>query len=805
MRISLAWLADWVDLPESPEELEERLTLAGVEIEDVLRSGPDLSEVVIGHVVERIQHPNADRLSVCQVDVGDADGPVQIVCGAPNVGGGQRVAVVRPGASLPDGTRLKRSKIRGERSEGMICSARELGLGDDHDGILVLDTDAAPGSPAERVLRASDRILDVEITPNRGDWASMLGIAREVRAHYPGPLRLPETQPTEIGEPASASIRVDIEAADGCPEYVARVVRGVDPSAPTPDWMRERLEAAGIRSLSVLVDITNYVLLEFGQPLHAFDLATLRGARVCVRAASEGEKLLTLDDQTRELKPDDLVIADAERAIAIAGVMGGGETEVRAETRDVLIESARFAPSRVRATARRLGLHSEASYRFERGVDRSGCARAADRAAILMAELAGGQVAPGRVVARGSEPEFVEHVELAPERCNRLLGTRLDPEQMAELLRRGDFETEIVGAVPVLRCAVPSYRNDVSIPADLIEEVARLYGYDQLETTLPLAPIAPVRVPAAAALEAKLREALAGLGLTELMHFPSATLDDLEALRWPDAAAERSPLRIENPMTQRDAVLRTSLLPRLLRSAAHNHARQVDCVRVFELGAVFFPRAGGELPKEPLTLGVVLTRGELKHLWDGDSRAPLFFELKGIAERLLEVTNSGLELHPTEAVPYLHPGAGLEVRHSGRVIGGLGELHPEAARAFELDVPCAVMELDLSSLIGKPSLARTELSVSPYPAVRRDVAVLVDQAQPAGKILDAVRATGGAQLTAVELFDRFDGRGIPEGKVSLAFRMIFQHTERTLTDKEVSKATDKVRVMLERRFGGELR
>ncbi len=804
MRVSLAWLAEWVDLPASPEELEERLTLGGIEIEDVLRSGPDLTPIRVGHVVERIQHPNADRLSVCRVDLGDGAEPVQIVCGAPNVAAGQRVAVATPGTVLPDGTKLKRSKIRGERSEGMICSARELGLGDDHDGILVLDPAATPGAPLDQVLRVGDRILDVEITPNRGDWASMLGIAREVRAHFPGPLRVPETRVTECGRPCADQISVAIAAPEACSRYVARVVRNVDPEAATPDWMKRHLEAAGLRSLGLVVDVTNFVLLEFGQPLHAFDLETLRGGCIRVRRAREGEKLVTLDGQARELSVEDLVIADSDRAIAIAGVMGGADTEVRSETRQVLIESAHFAAASVRTTARRLALHSEASYRFERGVDPTALERAADRAARLLAELGGGEVSPGRVEANGRPVERVEHVALVPERCNRMLGTQLSIAEMASLLERADFAVVESGEESI-RCAVPSYRNDISIPVDLIEEVARLYGYDRLETTLPEGPVSRVVVPPARVLEEQVRDCLAACGLTELMHFPSASTEDLAHLRWPEDAVQRRPVRIANPLSQRDSELRTSLLPRLLRSAAYNRARQVDAVRVFELGAVFFAQGPGELPLEPLTLGIVLTRGELRGLWESAALPPLFFELKGIAERLIADLDMGLELQRTDALPYLHPGAGLELRWAGRLLGGVGELHPEAAKAFDLDVPCAVMELDLGPLIGNSPHPKPMLQVSPYPAVRRDIAVLLDRDQPAGVVLDAVRAVGGSNLSELEIFDRFEGSGIPAGKVSLAFRMIFQHAERTLTDKEVSKATDKVRVMLERRFGGELR
>jgi phenylalanyl-tRNA synthetase beta chain len=413
MRLSLDWLAEWIDLPPLPE-LEDRLNLGGFEDAVVEEVGSDLSGVRVGRVLERARHPNADRLSVCRVDLGEGE-PLEIVCGAPNVAAGQKVAVAVPGMVLPDGTKLERSKIRGVRSAGMICSERELGLGDDQKGILVLDEGAPVGAPLAEVLGLGERILEVGITPNRGDTASLLGVAREVRALFGGELRVPETQPAEEGPPAGEAISVTIDAEEACHHYVARVVRGAR-AGPSPEWLVRRLEASGLRSINVVVDVTNYVLLEFGQPLHAFDLATLRGPEIRVRFARPGEKLATLDGQTRELAAENLVIADAERPIALAGVMGAADTEVGAATTEVLIESAHFHPTRVRLSARRQGLQSEASYRFERGVDREGVRRAADRCARLLAELAGGEVAAGSVEARGAAPRITEEIRFEADR-----------------------------------------------------------------------------------------------------------------------------------------------------------------------------------------------------------------------------------------------------------------------------------------------------------------------------------------------------------------------------------------------------
>jgi len=433
MRLSLDWLAEFIDLP-SDADLVERLTLSGFEDVEVARMGPDLSAIRVGRVCECAQHPNADRLSVCKVDVGDGE-PSEVVCGAPNVAADQKIAFAAVGTRLPDGTVLKRAKIRGVASNGMICSSRELELGDDHEGILVLDPDAPVGAPLLEVVSTGDRELEISITPNRGDATSLLGLAREVKALFGGELRVPEMDPSETGAAAADAIRVEIEATDDCHRYVARIVRGVR-VGPSPDWLVAKLAASGIRSINNVVDVTNLVLLEFGQPLHAFDLAKLHGGTIKVRRAVAGEKLTTLDGESRELSEKDLVIADSGRPIALAGVMGGASTEVGDATADILIESAHFHPSRVRLAAKRYALKTEASYRFERGVDRLGVQRAADRAALLIAELAGGDVATGSVVAEGAAPSVTEEIRFPTDRANKLLGTALSKQEMAALLER---------------------------------------------------------------------------------------------------------------------------------------------------------------------------------------------------------------------------------------------------------------------------------------------------------------------------------------------------------------------------------
>jgi phenylalanyl-tRNA synthetase beta chain len=801
MRVPLGWLSEWIDLPNSVEDLDERLTMGGLEIEEVLRTGPDLSGLQVGHVVEHSPHPNADRLSFCRVDLGDGE-LLEIVCGASNVAAGQKVAVATHGTVLPGGERVKRAKIRGVRSEGMICSDREMALGDDHEGIRVLEPDAPVGASLDDVLRCGETVLDVAITPNRGDWVSMLGMAREVRAHFGGEIRTPPTEVPEGEQLASEDIRVEIDDRAGCHRYVARIVRGIE-IGPSPEWLRARLEAAGLRSINAVVDVTNLVLLEFGQPLHAFDLDKLRGGVVRVRAAEEGEEILTLDGQTRKLCPDDLVIADAGGAIAIAGVMGGAESEVGEHTTAVLIESAHFQPSRIRRTARRLGLQTDASYRFERGIDREGAGRAAARAARLIQELAGGTASKGAVEALGEPSPVTAEIRLDPARVNRLLGTEISDEEMIGLLSRLDIEVTRAQDGS-LACCPPSYRNDLHLPADLIEEVARLHGYDLIPSTLPEGAFDGVEVPPRRRLMLAVSQSLQGSGLTEIMTFPAARPGDPDALQLAPDDPRRRAVALLNPIQSTDSVLRTTLVPSLLRATQANLRRQVDRLRLFEVSRVFLAREGDELPEEPVQAVAVLSSAGEASLWESTS-VPVFFQAKGVGERLLADLGHTWSFRAGTAEPYLHPAAAGEFWIGEEGIAAVGELHPETASRFEVELPTAMLVVDLEALGRVPGRDPQYREVSYHPSVRRDLAVLLDRAAEAGEVLEAIRKTAGAALTTVEVFDRWEGKGVPEGKVSLTFRLVFQRTDRSLTDSEVVKATDRVVNLLAHRFGGELR
>ena len=803
MRVPLGWLSEFIDLPEDPETLAERLTLAGLELDEILRTGPELEGVRVGRVVAHERHPNADRLSLCRVDLGEGE-PVDIVCGAPNVAPGQKVAVVSPGTRLPDGTKVKKTKIRGVVSHGMICSLRELGLGDEHSGILVLDADAEIGTPLASQM-GGETVLDLELTPNRGDCTSLLGVAREVRAHFGGTLRLPPCEPNEVEREASDDIRISIEDPAGCYCYAGRVVLGVK-LGPSPDWLRERLEACGQRSLGIAVDVTNLILLEFGQPLHAFDLASIRGAEIRVRAARVDERIVTLDGQTRELSTEDLVIADAERPVAIAGVMGGVETEVGETTVDILLESAHFAPSRVRRTARRLNLHSEASYRFERGIDPEGVVRAVDRAARLLSELSGGAVSRGVVEARGDPAPVPGPIRLDPKLPEQLLGVPLQTEEVVAMLGRVGVRTELAPDGR-LECVAPSWRNDLGIPEDLVEEVGRVLGYDQIEPTMPIGAAVPATEPAAYRLADRVRDLLVGSGLSEMRAFPAVSDSDLDAMRLAEDDPRRRSVRLLNPIVEEEPCLRSDLVPTLLRAVHRNLSHQLDRVRLFEVSRVFRTCEGRQLPEERLRAAAVLTRGARQNLWEAAEPAPLFFEAKGIVEGLLREFRVEARFRSGTEQPYLHPAAAGEFVAGKDVLATVGELHPEVAAHFEIEDACGVLELDLDALeTAEAGAARSKfVEVSKFPAVRRDLAILVDEARGAGEVLEAMCKGGGSTLVSVTLFDRYQGKGIPDGKVSLAFRLIFQRPDRTLRDAEVAGTTDRIVKMLAHRFGGELR
>lgn len=800
MKISINWLRRYVDVPWDAEEMARRLTLAGLEVESVEPFGVAPEGVRIARVVEAEQHPNADRLRVAQVDIGGGE-RMRVVCGASNCRAGIRVAYAELGATLPNGTTIQQAEIRGVESFGMLCSEDELGLSDERaPGIMELAEDAPVGQPLTSWVDLADTVLDIGITPDRGDCLSHLGVAREIAALAGVPLNRPETTIEAAGD--DAPVPVEIAAPELCARYVGRLVRGLG-VAPAPLWMRRLLEACGVRSINNLVDVTNFVMLEYGQPLHAFDLRRLRGPAIRVRRAADGEQMSTLDEIERSFTADDLLICDAEGAVAVAGVMGGADTEIADDTTDVFLESAWFEPSSVRRTSRRLGLKTESSYRFERDIDPEMTREAADRALRLMCELS----APGTrpIVARAvtdARPRVVARptVHYRPVQADLLLGTAVDPATQRIALSRLGFVVEEQNGGWSVR--TPSWRGDVGEAADLIEEVARFIGYDAIPT--PPARVSsggdPIhdRTPRARRLGA-LRDLLNARGLHQAINFTFVAAELLARFD------RRAPLRLTNPISEDQAVLRTSLAPGLVANAAHNLRHGAGSVALFEHGRAILPGDDGALPEEVERLGLVLSGTAARH-WSGGGRDFDFFDLKGLVEDLCAGTgvSGALAFEPAVDVEWLHPGAAATVRIGDRAIGLVGALHPRLLRAMDIVRPVLVAELDLDPLVEPGAAIRFE-DFGRFPAVHRDLALLLPVSTPAETVVGTARGLGLDVVDKVEIFDVYEGKGVPDGRRSLGITVTYRSSERTLTDDEVSRATDALVTHLRDTLGAELR
>ncbi|RLA86142.1 MAG: phenylalanine--tRNA ligase subunit beta [Deltaproteobacteria bacterium] len=779
MRVSYLWLKELVETSLSPQELAELLTMGGLEVEGMEEVGGEFERVFIGEILQIRPHPRADRLSLCEVRVGGET--LSIVCGATNIFEGAKVPVALHGAKLAKGVRIKRSKIRGEVSEGMLCSEEELGLGEDSTGIMILPDEAPPGEALEDYLPLKDYILEVSPTPNRGDCLSVLGVAREVAALGGGTLRVPSPEFPEEGPPAEEMVEVRIEAPELCPRYSARYLWDVK-VGPSPLWMRLRLERAGIRAINNVVDITNYVMLELGQPLHAFDYDRIRGGKIVVRKASEGERFLTLDGKERVLDGETLLICDAEGPVAIAGVMGGLESEIEEETERVLLESAHFSPRGIRRTSQRLRLQTASSYRFERGVDPEGTILAASRAAALMRELASAKVSPG-VVDAYPLPFKPRQIGMRPERVRSLLGLSLRDEEMMECLRRLGIEVREEGgrwvAVP------PSWRFDLEREVDMAEEVARVKGYGAIPEEAPLLRPQETAHRGEERLKREVRQLMVSLGFYEVITYSFISPKSLEALRIPSGDHRASPLPLLNPLSEEQSVMRTSLLPGLLETARFNLSFKNEDVRIFEMRKVFFPRDG--LPEERDALAALAMGCWRPRWWKEEGEKVSFYHVKGCVEALCRrLRAEQVEFSPAEGIPYLHPFQGAVVKVEGEEVGCFGRLHPEVAEAFGLPGGVYILEMDLPSLFGKGKVA--VFSPLPrYPAVVRDLAVVVDEEVPAEEVRRLILSKEVPFLERVEVLDCYRGAPIPEGKKGLAFRLLYRSSSRTLTDEEVNR------------------
>jgi phenylalanyl-tRNA synthetase beta chain len=807
VRVPLSWLHEFVDPGLSPEELAELLTMGGLEVEAIHRPTAGIRGVRVAEVraVERI--PGSDRLVL--VSAFDGSQTHEIVCGATNFAPGDKVAAALPGAILPGGVEIGRRQLFGHVSNGMLASARELGVGEEHRGIWVLEPDAPVGADLSDWLRLDDAVLDLEVTPDRGYALSILGVARDVAALTGAPLREPEGSPPG-GPGGDPGVPVDILDPERCPRFDARTIRGVT-VAPSPAWLQRRLTAAGMRPVNNVVDATNHAMLETGNPIHAYDLALLAGPRIEVRTARPAETLLTLDGEERVLDPDDLVICDADGPVALAGVMGGQDTEISPETRDVFLEVANFSARTVLRTSRRHGLRTEGVARWEKTVPPETAPLAAARCAELICALTGGVVAGGADhYPRPREPEVIR---LRTERARSLLGMDLDNRLQRELLER--IGCEVSPDAGALVVTPPAYRPDLRIEADLAEELARLHGYDHVPETVPATGAAGGRTPEHDAVTA-VRRALAGGGWTEVLAFPFIADDDLAALGLADDDRRRQTVALLNPLSKAESVLRTTLVPGLLRVLRHNANRQVGDAAIFEVGAVFLrptpeePGADGGptgtiLPVEPRMLGLAAC-GALEPLrHDRPARAADVYDLLGAVDLArAAVGRQTLSTEPTDEAPY-HPGRAARVLLDGDDVGVVGELHPRVVAAFEVPPRTLAGELRLDRIVAGGIRVPTAVAPSALPGLRFDVAVVVDEAVPAAAVEATVRAGAGPGLTSCVLFDLFRGPQLGEGRKSLAYALRVDDPSRQLTDDDEQRLIAAIETAVAERLAGHLR
>ena len=792
MKFSEQWLREWVSPQLATQALADQITMAGLEVDAVEPVAAVFEGVVVAEVLEKVQHPDADKLSVCQVSDGSAE-PVQVVCGAPNVAAGQKVAFARVGAVLPGDFKIKKAKLRGQASHGMICSASELGLEEETSpGILELPAGAPTGENFRDWLGLDDHTIEVDLTPNRGDCLSVKGLAREVGVLNRLPMAGPAVAPVAATHDETFPVRV--EDAEHCPRYIGRLIKGVDVTAETPLWMVERLRRSGIRAIDPVVDVTNYVMLELGQPLHAFDRANLHGA-VIVRPARAGERLVLLDGQEVTLADDTLVIADERGPLAIAGVMGGEHSGVSPETRDIFLESAFFAPLAVAGQARGYGLHTDASHRFERGVDPALAREAAERATALLLDITGGEPGPLVEVASAEHLPGERPVRLRAARLEQALGKALPVEEVTDILQR--LGMAVTADELGWDAMAPSWRFDVAIEEDLIEEVARIHGYNRLPVRRPAARLALRPDHEARTPLGRLRRQMVARGYQEAVTY-SFVAPELQKTLLPEAV---SPV-LANPISSDLSVMRASLFPGLVRALMHNLNRQQSRVRLFETGLIFRGELD-DLQQLPM-LGALVCGSREPEGWSADRERVDFFDLKGDLESLLAMGGEPEAWRFEPGVhPALHPGQCARILHRGEEAGWIGTLHPAVRAQLGLKVDAVLFEVRLDALTHGKVPAFTPLSR--FPEVRRDLAFPVDEDLPVQALLDTLHGQAGEWLTESRLFDVYQGKGVPEGRKSVALGLTWQHPSRTLNDEEINQLVDAIVTESRQHLGAELR
>ncbi|WP_305838110.1 phenylalanine--tRNA ligase subunit beta [Photobacterium leiognathi] len=794
MKFSESWLREWVNPAVNSEELAHQITMAGLEVDGIEAVAGEFTGVKVGQVVECAQHPDADKLRVTKVDVG-AEELLDIVCGASNCRQGIKVAVATVGAVLPGDFKIKKAKLRGQPSHGMLCSFTELGIDVESDGIMELAEDAVLGTDFREFLGLDDVTIDVDLTANRADCLSIAGLAREV-----GVLNRAEvTEPQfEIVAPTAAdTIAIDVKAPAACPRYLGRIIRNVNVQAETPLWMQEKLRRCGTRSIDPIVDITNYVLLEMGQPMHAFDLAKIDGG-IVVRMAEQGEKLTLLDGNEAELNDNTLVIADNKQALAIAGIFGGEFSGVNTETKDVLLECAFFAPDAIRGRARSYGLHTDSSHRFERGVDATLQTKAMERATALIIEICGGEVAP--IVEAESEADLPKAatIELRRTKLDRLLGHSIASEEVVEILTRLGCDVETTDAG--WKAVAPAWRFDMAIEEDLVEEVGRIYGYNNIPNQSPVAALSMNLHKEANLPLKRVRDLLVDRGYQEAITYSFVEPEQQKLI-----VPEIEPLILPFPISAEMSAMRLSLWTGLLNTVVFNQKRQQPRVRLFEAGLRFIPEESAEngMRQEMMLAGVIAGNRSDEH-WDIATNTVDFFDLKGDLEAILELTaNEAAFSFKAAKHPALHPGQSAAIVVDGKEVGFIGTVHPELERKFGLNGRTIVFEIEWAAI--NTRMLPEAVVVSKFPANRRDIAVVVSEDVAAGDVVDACRANGGELLTDVNLFDVYTGKGVEEGNKSLAIALTLQSAERTLEEADIASAVEAIVAALAEKFGASLR
>lgn len=788
MLISNEWLKDYVDAGVKVEDLAERITRTGIEVDDMIDYTKDIKNLVVGYIQSKEKHPDADKLNICQVDIGEEE-PVQIVCGAPNVDAGQHVIVAKVGGRLPGGIKIKRAKLRGERSEGMICSLQEIGISSNvvpkayENGIFVFPTEVEPGTDALTALYLNDQVMEFDLTPNRADALSMVGTAYEVAALYQTEMTKPTTKSNEISESATNEFSVTINNPEKVPYYSARVVKNVS-IEPSPIWMQARLIKAGIRPINNVVDISNYVLLEYGQPLHMFDQDHIGSKEIVVRQAKDEETMTTLDNNERKLVDTDIVISNGQEPIALAGVMGGDFSEVTEQTTNVVIEGAIFDPVSIRHTSRRLNLRSEASSRFEKGIATEFVDEAVDRACYLLQELASGEVLQDRV-SSGDLGSFVTPIDITAEKVNKTIGFNLSNDEIQSIFRQLGFETTLKGET--LTVNVPSRRKDITIKEDLIEEVARIYGYDEIPSSLPVfGEVTSGELTDRQHKTRTVKETLEGAGLNQAITYSLVSKDHAKDF----ALQERPTISLLMPMSEAHATLRQSLLPHLIEATAYNVARKNKDVRLYEIGRVFFGNGEGELPDEVEYLSGILTGEYVVNAWQGKKEEIDFFIAKGVVDRVAEKLNLEFS-YKAGKIEGLHPGRTAIVSLEGHDIGFIGELHPQVAADNDLK-RTYVFELNYDAMMQVAVGYINYEQIPKFPGVTRDIALEVNHDVPSSELKQIIHNNGEDILQSTLVFDVYEGEHLEKGKKSVAIRLNYLDTEDTLTDERVSKIHDKI-------------